>query len=264
MSDVTITENRTLVDVTITEGESDPIAVSIIYAAGGGGGGSTPVIDNLASTSATSALSANQGRVLDEGKAAIDHNHDGEYDPDGSAATAQAAAIQRSNHTGTQAHTTITGLGTIATFAGDQNLRTTDPATFTNVTAANLSSNGAVNGYQSTLEANLVAGGSVTAAQFKYDANAFVTESTTARTLTIADHGKTILCTNASAVSIDVVSGLPDYFWCSVIQLGTGTVTLTDGSSSTDLFTAGSLATSAQYGGLSVANYGTTDTYLVS
>jgi hypothetical protein len=70
MSDVTITENRTLVDVTITEGESDPIAVSIIYAAGGGGGGSTPVIDNLASTSATSALSANQGRVLDEGKAA--------------------------------------------------------------------------------------------------------------------------------------------------------------------------------------------------
>ena len=111
---------------------------------------------------------------------------------------------------------------------------------------------------------DLTASGTVQAAQYKYDANTFVTESTTSRTLTSDDHGKTILCTNASAVSIDVVSGLPDYFWCSVIQLGTGTVTLTDGSSSTDLFTAGSLATSAQYGGLSVANYGTTDTYLVS
>lgn len=33
-----------------------------------GGGGSTPVIDNLASTSTTSALSANQGRVLNDGK----------------------------------------------------------------------------------------------------------------------------------------------------------------------------------------------------
>lgn len=42
---------------------------------GGGGGGTIEVIDNLNSASTTSALSANQGKVLDEGKAEAVHTH---------------------------------------------------------------------------------------------------------------------------------------------------------------------------------------------
>jgi hypothetical protein len=44
------------------------------------------------------------------GKSSTSHNHAGVYDPAGSAAAAQAAAIQRANHTGSQAISTVTGL----------------------------------------------------------------------------------------------------------------------------------------------------------
>jgi hypothetical protein len=44
-------------------------------------GGGTIVQDNLISTSATAALSANQGRLLNEAKADINHNHDADYAP---------------------------------------------------------------------------------------------------------------------------------------------------------------------------------------
>tara|TARA_R110000772_G_scaffold268565_2_gene396217 strand:- start:1739 stop:4273 length:2535 start_codon:yes stop_codon:yes gene_type:complete len=46
------------------------------------------------------------------GKSATGHTHAGVYDPAGSAAAAQAAAIQRANHTGEQAISTVTGLQT--------------------------------------------------------------------------------------------------------------------------------------------------------
>jgi hypothetical protein len=46
------------------------------------------------------------------GKSATGHNHAGVYDPAGSAAAAQSAAIQRANHTGAQAISTVTGLQT--------------------------------------------------------------------------------------------------------------------------------------------------------
>jgi hypothetical protein len=46
------------------------------------------------------------------GKSSTSHNHAGVYDPAGSAAAAQAAAIQRANHTGAQAISTVTGLQT--------------------------------------------------------------------------------------------------------------------------------------------------------
>jgi BppU N-terminal domain/Phage tail repeat like len=44
-------------------------------------GGGTIVEDNLLSNSTSSALSANQGRILDETKADITHNHDTDYSP---------------------------------------------------------------------------------------------------------------------------------------------------------------------------------------
>jgi hypothetical protein len=46
------------------------------------------------------------------GKSSTTHNHAGVYDPAGSAAAAQAAAVQRANHTGSQAISTVTGLQT--------------------------------------------------------------------------------------------------------------------------------------------------------
>ena len=107
---------------------------------------------------------------------------------------------------------------------------------------------------------DITASGAVTAADYKYSSATFVTEATTARTLTNADHGKTILCTNASAVAITVPTGLVANFWCSIVQIGAGTVTF---SGAATLNTAGSLSTSAQFASLSLANYGTADTYLV-
>lgn len=68
------------------------------------GSGSTTVVDNLLSSSATSALSANQGRVL---KAEIDSIVQG-----GDAVTLQgqngAYYLDRANHTGAQGAGTIT------------------------------------------------------------------------------------------------------------------------------------------------------------
>ena len=49
--------------------------------------------------------------------AAAAHNHAGVYDPAGSAATAQAAAVQRANHTGTQLAATISDFGATALLA---------------------------------------------------------------------------------------------------------------------------------------------------
>lgn len=42
------------------------------------------------------------------------HNHSGVYDPAGSAAAAQAAAVQRANHTGTQLASTVSDFSTAA------------------------------------------------------------------------------------------------------------------------------------------------------
>lgn len=50
---------------------------------GGTGGSDVIVEDNLTSTSTAAALSANQGRILNETKAALDHNHDATYSPIG-------------------------------------------------------------------------------------------------------------------------------------------------------------------------------------
>ena len=58
---------------TYTKTEVDAIASGITE------GGGTVVEDNLISTNPIYALSANQGRILNETKAAIDHNHDANY-----------------------------------------------------------------------------------------------------------------------------------------------------------------------------------------
>mgnify|MGYP003630302179 CR=1 FL=1 len=98
---------------------------------------------------------------------------------------------------------------------------------------------------------------------YKYNAAHFVAETTTSRTLTDADSGLTILCSNGSAVTITVGSALETNFWCNIVQIGAGVVTLDDDSGATTLNTAGDLFTAGQFTSLNMANYGTTDTYLV-
>ena len=57
-----------------------------------------------------------------------------------------------------------------------------------------------------------------------------VTESGTTRTLSATDNGKIINCTNSSAVTITCATGLDTGFNCTIIQSGTGKVTLAAGS----------------------------------
>ena len=57
-----------------------------------------------------------------------------------------------------------------------------------------------------------------------------ITEVTgTSHTLSIADNGKVLYCTNASATTVTMGSGLPAGFSVTVIQGNTGKVTLANG-----------------------------------
>lgn len=57
-----------------------------------------------------------------------------------------------------------------------------------------------------------------------------VTEAGTTRTLSTSDNGKIIYCTSSSAVTINCASGLGVGFNCTIIQGGTGKVTIAPNS----------------------------------
>src|SRR5574343_1103161 len=57
-----------------------------------------------------------------------------------------------------------------------------------------------------------------------------VTESGTSRTLTAADNAKIIYCTSSIAVTITCATGLSVGFNCTIIQGGTGKVTVAAGA----------------------------------
>ena len=57
-----------------------------------------------------------------------------------------------------------------------------------------------------------------------------VTESGSTRTLSATDNGKIIYCTSSSAVTINCASGLGAGFNCTIIQGGTGKVTVAPNS----------------------------------
>lgn len=88
-----------------------------------------------------------------------------------------------------------------------------------------------------------------------------VLETSTARTLTAADHGKTIFTTNASATAITVPAGLPSYFECDIVQKGAGQITVSAGSGVTVSSYSGWRKTAGQQAGLTLRNNGGTDTY---
>jgi hypothetical protein len=71
--------------------------------------------------------------------------------------------------------------------------------------------------------------GPASAAGYVLTADGIVTETTQTRTLSAADNGKVIYCTNGAAVTITCATGLGAGFSCTIIQGGAGKVTVAAG-----------------------------------
>lgn len=74
-----------------------------------------------------------------------------------------------------------------------------------------------------------------------------ITESGTSRTLSAADANKIIYCTSSSAITITTATGLGAGFNCTIIQGGTGKVTVAQGASTTRVSYSGLYSTMGQY-----------------
>lgn len=83
-----------------------------------------------------------------------------------------------------------------------------------------------------------------------------VTEAGTTRTLSATDNGKIIACTSSSAVAITCPTGLGIGFNCTIIQMGTGKVTLSAGGFATLVSYSSLFSTMGQYAVISVVNTG--------
>jgi len=79
-----------------------------------------------------------------------------------------------------------------------------------------------------------------------------VTVSGTSRTLSAADANKIIYCTSSSATTITTAAGLGAGFNCTIIQGGTGKVTVAQGSSTTLVSYSILLSTMGQYAVISL------------
>jgi hypothetical protein len=70
----------------------------------------------------------------------------------------------------------------------------------------------------------------VSSSAYELLAGGIITESGTSRTLSAADNGKVIYCTNGSPVTITCDAGLGVGFSCTIIQGGAGKVTMSAGT----------------------------------
>ncbi|MEY2744219.1 MAG: hypothetical protein RJA65_222 [Actinomycetota bacterium] len=78
-----------------------------------------------------------------------------------------------------------------------------------------------------------------------------VTESGTTRTLSTTDNGKIIYCTSSSAVTINCASGLGAGFNVTIVQGGTGKVTVAPNSQTLNSYSA-LFSTMGQYAVISL------------
>lgn len=92
-----------------------------------------------------------------------------------------------------------------------------------------------------TTNLNLVSRG------YALSSNGIITESTTSRTLSASDNGKVIYCTNASTTTITTATGLGAGYSVTIIQGGTGKVTIAQGTSTTLISSSGLYSTLNQY-----------------
>lgn len=78
-----------------------------------------------------------------------------------------------------------------------------------------------------------------------------VTEATTTRTLSASDNGKIIYCTSGSAVTINCAADLGAGFNCTIIQGGSGKVTVAANGQTLNSY-SGLLSTMGQYAVISL------------
>jgi hypothetical protein len=71
---------------------------------------------------------------------------------------------------------------------------------------------------------------SLVSGSYQLSSAGIITEATQSRTLSAADNGKVIYCTNGSAVTITCAAGLGAGFSCTIIQGGAGKVTVAAGA----------------------------------
>ena len=109
-----------------------------------------------------------------------------------------------------------------------------------------------------TARTNLGLGTAATSASTDFSPAFFtiVSETTTSRTLSDSDNGKVIVCSNSAATTLTIPSGLTSGFGCTVVQNGTGVVTI-EGSGATVYGFGNKTATAGQYGSINVYNVGT-------
>jgi len=105
-----------------------------------------------------------------------------------------------------------------------------------------------------TTVANLTLGRVVDAQGYTVNSNAIVTEAGTTKTLSVSDNGKVIYCTASTAVTITTAAGLGVGFSCSIIQGGTGQVSIVQGASTTLLAYSNLTKTVGQYAVIIVFN----------
>lgn len=77
---------------------------------------------------------------------------------------------------------------------------------------------------------NLTSGKTVAATGYQLESGGIITESTTSRTLSAADNGKVIYCTNGSATTITCAASLGAGFSVTIVQGGAGKVTVSAGA----------------------------------
>ena len=114
-----------------------------------------------------------------------------------------------------------------------------------------------------TSRTNLGLGTAATSASTDFSSAFFTTvaESTTARTLSNSDNGKVIVCSNSGQTTVTIPSGLTTGFSCTVVQSGTGTITVA-GSGATINGFGNKTATAGQYAALNVIPVGS-NAYIV-
>jgi len=112
---------------------------------------------------------------------------------------------------------------------------------------------------------NLMAAAPVQTADIANFSPAFfstIAETTTARELSDSDNGKVIVCSNSSSINITIPDTLTSGFGCTIVQSGSGQVTVATSGSATIFGYGGNLSTAGQYASLNIIPTGS-NAYLV-
>lgn len=86
----------------------------------------------------------------------------------------------------------------------------------------------------------------------------------TSYTIQASDWGALIQMTNSSPNSVTIPAGLPDYFWCTVLQSGTGQTTIVQGSGASVLVFSSQMKLAGQGADCFIRRLLSADSYYMS